>query len=380
MSAAAELGLYLHLPFCPARCPYCDFFAQRFSPGQASLLIQAIRRHIPLLAESSEGRRLDSLFIGGGTPSMLPAGVIADFVELIDAHIGLAANAEVTIEANPGTLSLLKLRLLRLAGINRLSIGAQSFDEETLQRIGRRHSPAEIVRSVHHAREGGFDNINLDLIYGLPDQNAAQAMDSLEQALELEPDHLSLYELTLSPHTPFGRRLKQGQAPLPSTDEILDLEDILLDRLEASPLRRYEVSNFALPGHECRHNQNTWRGGDYLALGPGAHGHIAGVRWSFMADVAQYADSIAMGHEPVEFREELSPEQRALELIMLGLRTVRGVDMTQAGFVLSRDPVAHYGAAMHEAQRQGWASLHGGRLLPTKLGLRMADAAAALFT
>ncbi len=374
-----ELGLYVHLPYCPARCPYCDFYAERYRPAPARKVIQAIGQHITLLAEHAPGRRLSTLFIGGGTPSMLPIALLADLLEKIDAVLGLETAAEITMEANPGTLSLAKLRLMRRAGINRLSIGAQSFDAAMLKKLGRLHSPADVIRSADQARQAGFDNINLDLIYGLPGQSLAMALDDLEQALDLEPDHLSLYELTLGSHTPFGRKYQPGQAPLPSGDALLAMEDALLDRLEASDLKRYEVSNFARPGRRCRHNQSTWRGGDYMALGPGAHGHLAGTRWAFVPDALEYADSISLSHEPLEFRETLTPGQRALEMIMLGLRTTDGVDMAEVGFILGRDPMAHYDRAIRETQRQGWASMGNGRLVPTRRGLRMADAAAALF-
>ena len=173
---------------------------------------------------------------------------------------------------------------LRAAGVNRLSLGAQSLDPLSLKLLGRRHSPADTRRAVAQARAAGFANLSLDIIYGLPGQSLAQAQADLHAVLELSPDHLSLYELTLSPATPFGRAFVKGRPPLPDMDEVLAMEDAALELLEANGLARYEVSNFARPGHQCRHNQDTWRGGDYLALGPGAHGHLAGGagRWSAM--------------------------------------------------------------------------------------------------
>lgn len=310
---------------------------------------------------------------------MFPMALTSELIKEIDGRLGLRTSAEITIEANPGTLSLAKLRLMKQSGINRLSIGAQSFNDRVLKTIGRLHSSADIIRSVGQARKAGFDNINLDLIYGLPGWDQTGALADLEQALDLETEHLSLYELTLGPHTPFGRQYKAGMPPLPSQSRLLAMEDAMLDRLEKSPLERYEVSNFALPGRSCRHNQSTWRGGDYLALGPGAHGHLGGTRWSFVSSAVEYADSISQGHEPFEFKEQLTPEQRALELIMLGLRTAEGVDMARLGFILGRDAMILYAPALEEAQRQGWASMRERRLHPTRRGLRMADSVAALF-
>jgi oxygen-independent coproporphyrinogen-3 oxidase len=304
---------------------------------------------------------------------------LAGLLEAVAALLPLAPGAEVTIEANPGTVSLRKLTLLRQAGFNRLSLGAQSFDPALLHTLGRRHSPGDTRRAVREARAAGFANLSLDLIYGLPGQDAARAAADIRSALELAPDHLSLYELTLGPDTPFGRAYDKGRPPLPAEDDLAAWEERALAMVEAAGLARYEVSNFARPGHACRHNQSTWRGGDYLALGPGAHGHLAGRRWAWLADVGEYVAAVARGREPLAFAEELTPAQRALELVMLGLRTTEGVDLDTAAALLGADPLATWAEPLARARELGWARIAGRRLVPTPLGLRLADAAAALF-
>ncbi len=374
-----ELGLYIHLPFCPSRCPYCDFFALPWRPALARPLLEALHLHLERLAPLAAGRHLASLYLGGGTPSMWPVRDLAGLIAAADRHIGLAGDAEVSLEANPGTLSPAKLRALKAAGVNRLSLGAQSLDDRLLAGLGRRHDADQVRRAFCQARAAGFGNLNLDLIYGLPSQTPEQATADVAAALELGPEHLSLYELTLAPETPFGRAYAKGRPPLPGERELAAMEQSARELIQAAGLRRYEVSNFARPGRECRHNQATWRGADYLALGPGAHGHLAGTRWAWLAGVEDYLEAVDQGREPLALREELTPRQRALELVMLGLRTVAGVDLALVGRILGRPVEEEWAGALAEVEKRGWARRESGRLRPTSRGLDLADAAAALF-
>lgn len=373
-----ELGLYIHLPFCPSRCPYCDFFALPWS-GLARPLSAAMHLHLERLAPLARGRRLASLYLGGGTPSMWPARDLAGLIQAAHKLIGLEPGAEVSLEANPGTVSQGKLESLRQAGVNRLSLGAQSLDDGLLAKLGRRHNAAQTRRALAAARRAGFENISLDLIYGLPGQGPDAACADLAMALALEPDHLSYYELTLGEDTPFGRLYAKGRPPLPGEEQVADLEERAWELIQKAGLERYEVSNFARPGRRCRHNQATWRGGDYLALGPGAHGHLAGVRWAFLADARGYAEEVRQGGEPLAFREEVDPRGRAVELFMLGLRTTEGVDLQAVDRLLRGGLEREWGAALEQVGSLGWAQRRAGRLIPTQRGLAMADAAAALF-
>ncbi len=375
----SSLGLYIHLPFCAGRCPYCDFFAQPHQPALARRLTPALVRHLERLAPRAGGRRLDHVYLGGGTPSLRPAAEVAELLTAARRLIGLAPECEITLEANPNGLGSLKLRRLRAAGVNRLSLGVQSLTDETLACLGRRHRSVDVSRAVAQARAAGFTNLSLDLIYGLPGQTPALARADLKAALALKPDHVSYYELTLAPETAFGQRYAKGRPPLPDEDAILAMEEQALAMLEAAGLKRYEVSNFARPGRACRHNQDTWRGGDYLALGPGAHGHLNGVRWAYLPDVAAYIDAVDVDGEPLAFREKLSGRQRALELVMLGLRTVEGVDLAAVARLWPEAGGPEWTGAREALIRRGWAVLAGGHLRPTALGLRLADAAAAFF-
>ncbi len=375
----SELGLYIHLPFCASRCPYCDFYALPFEPGPARRLLKSLHAHLERIAPLAGGRKLASLYLGGGTPSMWPTQHLAGLIEAAQHLIGLEPGAEVSLEANPGTLSAAKLDSLRRAGVNRLSLGAQSFDPKLLDALARRHTPEQTVRAFGQARQAGFDNLSLDLILGLPGQDIELATHDVIKALDLEPEHLSLYELTLSPETDFGRRYAKGKPPLPDEDQMAEMEERTRELIQAAGLGRYEVSNFARPGRECRHNQSTWRGGDYLALGPGAHGHLAGTRWAWLADAEAYAEAVAQGQEPLAFREVLSAKSRGLELFMLGLRTTRGVDLTAVDRLLDGGLERQWGRALAAIEAWGWAQRRQRRLIPTSRGLDMADAAAALF-
>lgn len=376
---SSELGLYIHLPFCASRCPYCDFFALPWQAGSARRLLKAMHIHLDRMAPLAEGRRLASLYLGGGTPSMWPVRDLAGLMEAVQRLIGIEPGAEISLEANPGTLSAAKLSALRKASVNRLSLGAQSFSPDLLSALGRRHTPAQTRRAFAQAREAGFGNLSLDLIQGLPGQSPDLAANDVREALDLEPDHLSLYELTLSPETPFGLQYVKGKPPLPSEEQMAEMEERSLELIRDAGLARYEVSNFAQPGRECRHNQATWRGTDYLALGPAAHGHLGGARWAWLADAGAYAQAVERGREPLAFREELSPKSRGLELFMLGLRTTEGVDLAAVDSLLDGGLEREWGRALAAVQTKGWARLSEHRLIPTQRGLAMADAAAALF-
>ena len=374
-----ELGLYLHLPHCPYRCPYCDFFAKVFDLKEARLLDQALFKHIELLKGYKLDRPLDTVFFGGGTPTMRPAGFLSRLLAKVSQTLGIKAGAEISLEANPGTLSAGKLKSLRQAGFNRLSLGAQTFSQKLLTSLGRRHSPDQIRHCFQEARKAGFTNINLDLIYGLPGQTPKMLEKDLKTALELECDHLSLYELTLAPETPFGKRYTKDQPPLPLMADILTMEAAAREILPQGGLRRYEVSNYAVEGKKCRHNQSTWRGSYYLALGPGAHGHLKGRRWCINPEINEYQKSILKQKEPFLFEENLSLSQQALERIMLGLRTLEGVDLAGLADLIQKDPLKKYQGAIAELKRKNWAFLNGDYLVPTPKGLDMADSAAALF-
>ncbi len=270
------LALYVHLPWCVRKCPYCDFNSH--TAGDApprDRYVDALCRDIALEARRALARPLQSVFLGGGTPSLFSGGEIGRVLDCVREHFQLAADAEITMEANPGTLERHDLGGYRRAGVNRLSLGAQSFDAAMLAALGRIHGPAEISAAVAAARAAGFDNLNLDLMFALPGQDLAMAGADLAAALELEPEHLSLYQLTLEPNTVFYR---QPPAAIPDDELAWEMQEQAFERLAAAGFARYEISAFSRPGAACRHNLNYWTFGDYLAVGAGAHGKVTDER------------------------------------------------------------------------------------------------------
>ncbi|MFP4080991.1 MAG: radical SAM family heme chaperone HemW [Ectothiorhodospira sp.] len=262
------LALYVHIPWCVRKCPYCDFNSHGAREIPEAAYLQALLGDLETDLERLPHRTLTSVFIGGGTPSLFSPAAIGRLLERVADRPGLAADAEITLEANPGTLERARFRGFRDAGINRLSIGAQSLDDTLLRRLGRIHDARAVVDAVTAARGAGFANLNLDLMCALPGQTPAQARADLEAALALEPDHLSWYELTLEPDTAFGR----SPPKLPDEDTRMAMQEAGWALLDRAGFEHYEVSAHARPGHHCRHNLNYWRFGDYLGIGAGAHG------------------------------------------------------------------------------------------------------------
>ncbi|MEM1262420.1 MAG: radical SAM family heme chaperone HemW [Pseudomonadota bacterium] len=269
--AANDLGLYLHLPWCVSKCPYCDFNSYALDGAlPVDAYVAALCEDITVQHRSVHGRTIRSIFIGGGTPSLFPGAAIARVLETLRAVFECPADLEVTLEANPGSVELERLDHYRAAGVNRLSIGIQSFDASALQTLGRQHSASEAGAALATARAAGFDNVNLDIMYALPGQSVAAATADLERLLDDPPEHVSWYQLTLEP----GTRFHRDPPPLPDDDTVAAMQDAGLALLAAAGFERYEVSAYAKPGRRCRHNLNYWRFGDYLALGAGAHGKL----------------------------------------------------------------------------------------------------------
>jgi len=268
---SADLALYVHFPWCVRKCPYCDFNSHtlRGEVPEADYVAALLRDLDADLADADLGARvITSVFLGGGTPSLFSGAAMAQLLDGVRARIGFAEDAEITLEANPGTVDAAHFAGYRAAGVNRLSIGVQSFNPEHLKRLGRIHSRDDAVRAVQVARDAGFDNLNLDLMFGLPEQTEAQALADLEQAIALAPQHLSVYQLTLEPNTEFAAR----PPPLPDDDRIADIQAALQARLAEAGYAQYEVSAYAQPGRRSRHNLTYWTFGDSLGIGAGAHG------------------------------------------------------------------------------------------------------------
>jgi oxygen-independent coproporphyrinogen-3 oxidase len=335
-------GLYLHIPFCRTKCHYCDFNTYAGIEDLIPNYVEALAREIERGAAETEraGRRIVSVFFGGGTPSLLTGGQVAYLLATAARCWGLPAGAEVTLEANPGTPSPAALADLRAAGVNRLSLGAQSLQPRGLAALGREHGVADIVAAVAAARAAGFDNLNLDLIYGWMGQTPAEWEDDLARVIALGVEHLSLYPLTVETGTPLAAMVRQGRARVADDDEMADRYDLAVDRLAAAGHAQYEVSNWArrdpgrptlgagaTPDRACRHNLLYWRNEEYWGGGPGAHSHWAGRRWMNLKNPRTYMARVAEGEALVAQEEAIDPALAMAETMLLGLRLAEGVSL-----------------------------------------------------
>ncbi|RMD80008.1 MAG: radical SAM family heme chaperone HemW [Gammaproteobacteria bacterium] len=382
MKALPPLGLYLHLPWCRRRCPYCDFNAHALrGPLPARAYVEALLRDLEGELPRVWGRRVRSLFLGGGTPSLFPPEAVDRLLEGLRALLPLDPEAEITLEANPGTVDRARLEAYRAAGVNRLSLGVQSFQDRLLRALGRIHDARQAREAAAAAREAGFARLNLDLMWGLPGQDPAAALADVEQALAFDPGHLSHYQLTLEPGTPFHRR----PPPLPGEEALEAMEAACAERLLEAGYRRYEVSAWAREGQRCRHNLNYWLYGDYLGLGAGAHGKLslpaAGGEGGALRILRtrRPADPQAFLARPgPEAQWEVPPREAAFECLLNGLRLVEGLPEAlleeRTGL-----PLQALAQPLARARERGLLERGEGRLRPTPLGLRHLNTLQLLF-
>lgn len=321
----APLAVYVHIPFCPSKCGYCDFNSYAMTGPIVESTCAAIVDEIA--ATPWRGRPAKTIFFGGGTPTFIPSEWLVRILNTVfEAHPPVEG-CEVTSEANPGTVDADKFATMVDSGFNRLSLGAQSFLDTDLVRLGRVHRSGEIERAVGLAREAGFANLNLDLMFALPGQSLNAWRANLDRAVALEPDHLSLYCLTLEPNTPFYQEHTRGLLSQPDEDAQVAMYDLAVDFAGRAGLELYEISNFAKPGRECRHNLCYWRAEEYAGYGPGAVGLVDGVRYTNWKHPARYVDAVTGGAKPPSFESETIDEAtRRTEAIMLGIRLAEGID------------------------------------------------------
>jgi putative oxygen-independent coproporphyrinogen III oxidase len=355
MEATGLFGVYAHVPFCLSRCHYCDFVTYTGMEGlrrpyAAALLAEA---ELAVAATGPEPPTVTSVFVGGGTPTLLPAGDLGRLLERLRALLPFAPDVEVTVEANPETVDQAVADGLVEAGVTRVSLGAQSFDERVLTALGRTHGPDRVGQAVAALRRAGVDALNLDLIFGCPAEDDASWAASLAAAVALGPEHLSAYALTIEAATRFGRMVADGRMAEPDEDQLADRYETACAMLAAAGFRHYEVSNWALPGEPfdssplpsraSRHNLTYWRRGPYLGLGAGAHEFTGGVRRWNGPGVPAYLAALAAGRRPTAGEERLTDQQAALELLALRLRTADGLDQAEAerlGIDPAGEPVA----------------------------------------
>ena len=328
----ATAALYLHIPFCHTRCYYCDFNTYAGILPMREPYVRALLREIALAGamarrEDGERRRSRTIFFGGGTPSLLTVAQVARLLDACRASFALDEDAEITLEANPGTLDQEQLSGLRAAGVNRLSLGSQSFDAGLLKTLGRIHSPDEIEQALRFARAAGFTSVNLDFMFGLPGQTMRHWQTTLDRALSLRPEHFSLYSLIIEEGTPFYTWVQQGQITPGDEDLCADMYEYADEWLQNEGYVNYEISNWALPGHESRHNLTYWRNLPYLGLGAGAHSFYVGKRFSNERDPQRYIDLLKQQRLPIVESETVGRAQEMSETAFLALRTAQGLHL-----------------------------------------------------
>lgn len=393
MIGMPHLGLYIHIPFCERKCPYCDFNTYAGLEAQHQATVDALCTEMGRWSERLSGRTVSSIFIGGGTPTVLQASQLHQLFAAIHRHFRVEPGAEITCEANPGAVDRAKFAVLRELGVNRLSMGVQSFREEELRFLGRIHSTDDVYQAYAAARQVGFDNINLDFIFGLPGQSEADWRVTLDRVLALAPEHLSLYSLIVEPDTPLFHWVETGQTPAPEEDVAAALYEIAIARLEASGYLQYEVSNWArqaspadaqceTPRFACRHNLVYWRNEDYLGIGPGAHSHLCVVedgavverRWGNRKPVPGYNRRVQAGEALEAFVEEIPPRLAQGESMMVGLRLTReGVRLDRFNTRHNVSALDTFAGELERLRDFGLLTVDAERIRLTRHGLLMGN-------
>jgi oxygen-independent coproporphyrinogen-3 oxidase len=375
------LSLYIHIPWCVKKCPYCDFN----SHGQKGEIpvadyIAALTRDLEQDLPLVWGRTISSVFFGGGTPSLFSGAAIGEILGMANARLRFAPNCEITLECNPGTAEHDRFASYLSAGVNRISFGVQSFDDGCLERLGRIHDAERARAAVKSAQDAGFANINLDLMYALPQQTLAMALNDVEQAIALQPQHLSHYQLTLEPNTLFAAKPPAG---MPEMDDAWDMQERCIELMAAHGYAQYEVSAYAKPGKRCQHNLNYWQYGDYLGIGAGAHGKISSGhdgrilrRWKPKHPetyIANAGTPAGIGGD-----ESITPENRPFDYMLNALRLVDGFSLADFEFRTGLDREA-ITPQLNQAVQRGWLEISGGWAKPTELGMRFANDVMGLF-
>ncbi|MCM0084013.1 radical SAM family heme chaperone HemW [Geomonas sp. Red32] len=378
-------GIYLHYPFCVRKCLYCDFASTASSPVSPEAYVRGVLAEMELRRRTLRGPvRAPTLYLGGGTPSLMGPEPVAALVEAVERLFGLEPGAEVTIEANPGTLTPAKLSGYLAAGVNRLSLGVQSFDDRYLKKLGRIHTAADAVEGFEAARRAGFANLSIDLMHGLPGQSLEEWRSTLERAIALAPEHISAYGLSVEEGTPFAALKEAGALPLPEEETAAAMFEETVCRLAEAGYRHYEISNFARPGYASRHNGAYWRRESYLGFGGGAHSFLNprlfrgqgglsssvegggegewGRRWNNTPDLPAYLESVAAGSLPEEEIELLTLDDAVSEAFFLGLRELDGIDLAEFRTLYGENPLERHLAEVARLEGAGLLLREGERV------------------
>ncbi len=369
------LSLYIHIPYCVKKCPYCGFYSTGYSRKSSDEFIDALRRESAGYHDDCGKLVFQSVYIGGGTPTVLSLGQIKRIGEIIANHFPLDASAEFTVEANPNTVSSRKLAAWRAIGANRISLGVQSFSDDVLCVLGRLHTAEQAKSALRLARNTGFQNIGMDLIYGVPGQTMPQWKTTLETAVLCRPEHLSVYSLSIDDGSLFKQEVEAGRFTAPDDDLAADMYECAAEMLSCAGYRRYEISNFSLPGFECRHNLNYWERGEYLGLGPAAWSFLRGRRYHNIADISEYAKRLLSGASAVADSEITLEEQASRETLLLSLRTMKGLDLDRYRREYGPSLSERLETAMAPLREAGLIYVQDGRLMLSERGIMLSNEA-----
>lgn len=367
---APRLGIYIHIPFCVRKCDYCDFYSVPGRDGRMDEYLHALEVHIAESAPQAELYTVNTIYFGGGTPTFFGAERLARLLQIVRKQFNVSKNCEITVECNPDSADQDTLLTLKKAGVNRLSMGVQSAQDKELEEIGRVHSFAQATRAFQRARDAGFDNISLDLIYGLPDQTMESWKESVEALLKLNPEHLSCYGLKLEQGTPLYERREQEQ--MADDDTQADMYLWMVERLKNAGYGQYEISNFARPGRQSRHNLKYWMGEEYIGFGPSAHSYFGQQRYSFVRDLDAYVKGVLYNGKILDESTRINRREMGKEYLMLRMRTIWGVEENEyrERFYLNFRPLEE---RFREYESYGWAECTEGRWHFTPSGFLLSN-------
>ncbi|MFD2446122.1 radical SAM family heme chaperone HemW [Bacillus sp. CGMCC 1.16607] len=360
---------YIHIPFCQQICHYCDFNKVFLKDQPVGEYLDSLEQEMILTLKETPTKKLHSIFVGGGTPTALSENQLVHLCEIIQRQLPVDSETEFTFEANPGDLNLKKFQILKDAGVNRISFGVQTFNEKLLKKIGRSHRPEDVFQSIDWAKTAGFENISVDLIYGLPEQTLSDFEETLETAFSLNIPHFSGYSLIIEPKTVFYNLMKKGKLPLVGEDMEAKMFDTLIDKMAKNGYQQYEISNFSKKGFESKHNLTYWNNEYYYGFGAGAHSYINGYRKANYGPLKKYSDPLKNSQLPIMEDHFVTKEEQMEEEMFLGLRKINGV--SNATFIMKYgvSPVEYFSKPIKELQERGLLKIDNDRIYLTKQGI-----------